>query len=316
MLEFTSTSRPSTSPSICDLHVTRRFWAPLLALTLLWSGTPASGVAAGIPHGSAAHQALPSAVQAQAALGDLAVKGRAPRTGYDRDLFGRGWVDVDRNGCDTRNDILRRDLRARTMQGTCVVVSGRLQDPYSARSVFFVRGGASEVDIDHVVALSDAWQKGAQQWSAAKRVAFANDPLNLLAADASLNRAKGDSDAASWLPPRRASWCSYVARQIAVKRKYELWVTAAEKSAMERVLSGCPGQRLPAPGPQPTEASNLGPIATVTPSPASTGTRPLDPRFTSCSAAKAAGITRTYVRGVDPEYVWYRDADGDGRVCE
>lgn len=290
--------------------------ALLIAALLLTSLAPQGAFTAVAT--ATAQEAAPSAVRATAALDDLAVKGRAPRTGYDRDLFGRGWVDVDRNGCDTRNDILRRDLRGRTMQGACMVLSGRLQDPYSARPVFFVRGGASEVDIDHVVALSDAWQKGAQQWSSAKRVAFANDPLNLLATDASLNRAKGDSDAASWLPPRRASWCGYVARQIAVKRKYELWVTSAEKSAMRRVLNACPRRRLPAPGPQPTEASNLGPQPdpTVTPVPSTSTTRLLDPRFPSCTAARASGYTRIYVRGVDPEYEWYRDADSDGLVCE
>lgn len=261
-----------------------------------------------------------ASVRAVAALDALAVKGRAAKTGYDRDLFGRGWVDVDRNGCDTRNDILRRDLTGRTMQGSCVVLSGTLRDPYSARTVFFVRGGASDVDIDHVVALSDAWQKGAAQWNVAKRVAFGNDPLNLLATDASLNRAKGDGDAATWLPPSRTARCGYVARQIAVKRKYGLWVTLAEKAAMSRVLALCPARRLPAPGSQPTEASNIGsqpvPPATTNNTSPSTTPRPLDPRFSSCTQAKANGYTRTYVRGVDPEYAWYRDADSDGRVCE
>src|SRR6059058_4723561 len=121
---------------------------------------------------------------ALAALTALPVKGRAPKTGYSREQFGAGWLTV--NGCDTRDRILRRDLtRSSTvMDGTCEVRSGRLDDPYTAAPIAFVRGDGADVDIDHVVALGDAWQKGAQQWSPARRIAFANDPLNLLAVDA------------------------------------------------------------------------------------------------------------------------------------
>jgi hypothetical protein len=128
-----------------------------------------------------------------------------------------------------------------------VVLSGTLQDPYSGRVVEFVRGPETspEVQIDHVVALSDAWQKGAQKWDAGTRLRFANDPLNLLAVDAEANRRKSDGDAATWLPPNRAYRCTYVARQIAVKKKYGVWVTGAERDAMKRVLRSCPEQRLP-----------------------------------------------------------------------
>jgi hypothetical protein len=184
------------------------------------------------------------------ALLALPVKGRAPMTGYDRGLFGQAWADVDRNGCDTRNDILRRDLDAVVIKpGTfgCVVLQGTLDDPYTGSLIPFERGvGTSlEVQVDHVVALGDAWQKGAQKWSEGRRTVFANDPVNLLAVDGSANMSKGASDAASWLPPRKAFRCAYVARQIAVKRDYGLWVTAAERDAMARVLSRCPGQELP-----------------------------------------------------------------------
>ncbi|WP_331271851.1 HNH endonuclease family protein [Motilibacter aurantiacus] len=187
---------------------------------------------------------------ALAALDGLQVKGRAPRTGYDRDEFGPAWADVDRNGCDTRNDILRRDLDAVTTRpGTrdCVIAAGTLADPYSGTTIAFVRGqGTSRaVQIDHVVALSDAWQKGARQWSAQRRAQFANDPLELLAVDGGLNQAKRDGDAATWLPPDRAARCAYVARQVAVKAKYGLWVTEAERSAIARVLARCPEEPLP-----------------------------------------------------------------------
>lgn len=183
-------------------------------------------------------------------LATLAVKGRAPKTGYDRDLFGQAWADVDRNGCDTRNDILRRDLTRTTLKpGTrgCVVLRGTLTDPYTGTRIAFVRGRSTSnaVQIDHVVALSDAWQKGAQRWTTATRTAFANDPLNLLAVDGPTNLRKGDGDAATWLPPRKAFRCAYVARQVAVKHRYSLSVTAAERDAMVRVLTTCPGQALP-----------------------------------------------------------------------
>ena len=182
-----------------------------------------------------------------AVLNKLAVKGRAPKTGYDRSLFGDGWGNI--GSCDTRNFILQRDLTNITWRSgeTCMVATGILRDPYTGKVINFVRGVSTslKVQIDHVVAVSDAWQKGAQQWSGNKRVAFYNDPLNLLAVDGPTNGAKSDSDAASWLPPNKAYRCAYVARQVAVKSKYGLWVTAAEKTAIASVLSNCPAQQLP-----------------------------------------------------------------------
>lgn len=130
---------------------------------------------------------------------------------------------------------------------TCIVESGVLHDPYTNSIINFLRGvGTSNaVQIDHVVALSDAWQKGAQKLSSSARYALYNDPLNLLAVDGPTNGQKSDSDAASWLPPNKSYRCSYVARQVAVKQKYSLWVTAAEKEAIKRVLAKCPKQKLP-----------------------------------------------------------------------
>ncbi|WP_233507532.1 HNH endonuclease family protein [Spongiactinospora gelatinilytica] len=182
--------------------------------------------------------------QSQDELAGLTVKGRAPMTGFDRDEFGPAWADVDRNGCDTRNDILKRDLENETFKkGThdCIVLTGTLKDPYGGKTIEFERGQKTsmEVQIDHVVALADAWQKGAARLAEAKRRELANDPLNLLAVDGPLNSQKGAGDAATWLPPRRAYRCDYVARQIDVKVKYDLWVTQAEKDAMARILSGC-----------------------------------------------------------------------------
>ncbi|MCE0539059.1 HNH endonuclease family protein [Kineosporia rhizophila] len=184
-------------------------------------------------------------------LGTLSVKGRAAETGYDRDEFGSAWKDVDRNGCDQRNDVLKRDLTGEKFRdGTkkCVVVSGTLQDRYTGKSIEFRKAEASEIQIDHVVALQNSWVTGAFAWSEAKRTEFANDPLNLLAADGPTNSAKGAGDAATWLPPSKAFRCDYVARQVAVKSKYGNWVTKAEKAAISGVLKSCPEQRVPTSG--------------------------------------------------------------------
>lgn len=172
-------------------------------------------------------------------LGKLAVKGRAPKTGYSRKQFGDGWGEV--NDCSVREVVLARDLTDEKTDEKCRVQSGVLADPYTGKTIHFQRGTKTSqlVQIDHVVALSDAWQKGAQQLTAEQRVQLANDPLNLLAVDGPANQAKSDADAATWLPPHKPFHCQYVARQVAVKRKYQLWVTEAEKEAMTRVLLSC-----------------------------------------------------------------------------
>ncbi len=216
------------------------------------SATPTPTLSASSPKPSATRPTSTSAARpgtALAALAGLTVKGRGPMTGYSRAQFGGRWPDVDGNGCDTRNDVLRRDLTSiRFRPGSdCVVASGRLLDPYTGQVVDFVRGQATsaEVQIDHVVALGDAWQKGAARWTADKRERFANDPLNLLAVGGAVNQSKGDGDAATWLPPRTSYRCAYVARQVAVKQRYAVSITSAERDAMARVLARCPAQPLP-----------------------------------------------------------------------
>ena len=186
-----------------------------------------------------------SGQSALAALEKLQVKGKAPKTGYERSLFSDGWGDI--GGCDVRNFILKRDLKSVTLRADCKVDTGVLIDPYTRKTIRFKYGvgTSSAVQIDHVVALSDAWQKGAQQIGASKRYALYNDPLNLLAVDGPTNASKGDSDASAWLPPNKAYRCAYVARQVAVKLKYKIWVIEAEKAAIKRVLTSCPTQKLP-----------------------------------------------------------------------
>ena len=207
-----------------------------LVLSLLVAGiTPAKAdpVASGL-----------SVIQAQV------TKGRAAKTGYTRAQFGPTWADVDRNGCDTRNDILKRDLTNEVFKektNGCTVLSGTLVDPFSGETINFVQGAktSSDVQIDHSVALSNAWQTGAFKLTPEQRKAFANDPLNLLAVKGKLNSQKGDGDAATWLPPLKSYRCDYVSRQIAVKVKYKLWFTAPEKEAMIRILKTCPEKALP-----------------------------------------------------------------------
>ena len=206
------------------------------------TSSPAPSPVAGTLTAGQVHVAL-------ATLAALPVKGRAPKTGYARAAFGPAWsddVDVEggHNGCDTRNDVLRRDLTAELLKpGThgCVVLSGTLADPYTGHTIVFARGrsSSSKVQIDHVVALGDAWVTGAQQLTPTQRTTLANDPLNLLAVDGPTNSAKGDADAASWLPPNKAFRCTYVARQVAVKQRYHLWVTPAERAQIARILSSC-----------------------------------------------------------------------------
>jgi len=184
----------------------------------------------------------------------MPVKGRAPKTGYSRAEFGPAWADVNGNGCDTRDDMLRKYLQDAVFEGACIVLRGKLNDPYTGTHVTYVRGGFDEVDVDHMVSLSDAWQTGAQYWPYGKRLALANDPLNLQPTAAWVNRQKSDSDAASWLPPNKRYRCEFVARQVAVKHKYHLWFTAGERDAIVSILRGCAAVVLPAPGPNPTMA--------------------------------------------------------------
>jgi hypothetical protein len=265
---------------------------------------------------------------ALATLDTLPVKGRAPKTGYDRALFGQRWADVDRNGCDTRNDILARDLTDVVLkEGSCRVLSGTLADPYTGRTIDFVRGQdtSTAVQIDHLVALSDAWQKGAQQLSPERREQLANDPANLLAVDGPANMQKRDGDAATWLPANKAFRCTYVTKQIDVKAAYTLWVTQAEKDAMVRVLSDCGAgidggqvapEPAPAPAPEPGPAPAEVPVAPAEipapPAPAPAGGD--DVYFANCAAARAAGAAPLYAG--QPGYRPRMDGDNDGVACE
>lgn len=255
---------------------------------------------------------------ALALLATLTVKGKSPLTGYARTAdFGTAWLDVNRNGCDTRNDILRRDLTSATGSG-CRVLTGVLHDPYTGKVIDFTRGETTStaVQIDHIVPLANAWQTGAQKLSESTRVDLANDPINLLAVDGPTNEQKGDGDAATWLPPRKSFRCTYIAHQVSVKAAYHLWVTSAEKDEMTRVLDTCPDQ--------PTYASTVSNNVNATSAPVEPAPKPSPPAVTSsgggdiyyqnCTAVRAAGTAPLY-RG-QPGYRSALDRDGDGIACE
>ncbi|MGK9274424.1 DUF1524 domain-containing protein [Williamsia muralis] len=308
----------------------------------------ATSSAAETPLAAPAVSTTPDANAVLAILDTLAVKGRAPKTGYDRALFGAAWTDDvsvegGRNGCDTRNDILRRDLTDLVLKAGsngCAVQTGTLVDPYTATTIGFVRGQdtSSAVQIDHVVALSDAWQKGAQQLSPTQRADFANDPRNLQATDGPINQQKGGGDAATWLPPSDAYRCTYVSRQVEVKAAYQLWVTEAEKDAIARVLAGCGatsptisvGRGQAANAPRPPASPTPEPVAPAEVAPEGPADAPyqgnlptetLPPTvgapsvsYANCAAVRAAGAAPIYAG--QPGYSSKLDRDGDGVACE
>lgn len=187
----------------------------------------------------------PDRVQAATeALGELAVVEPRALAGYDRDHFGPAWFDIAGTGCDTRNAQLAHWLTDVSFDPVqpCVVASGVLHDPYTGHTLTFQRGPdtSAQVQIDHVVALADAWRKGAHDWTPMLALTFANDPANLIAVDGAANQDKGAADAAHWLPPDERFHCAYVVQQVLVKDAYDLAVSAEELGALTESLQTCP----------------------------------------------------------------------------
>jgi septal ring-binding cell division protein DamX len=284
-------------------------------------------------------------------LGILRVSAESAQQSYNRALF-KHWVDANKDGCDTRAEVLISESRKKvTRQGKCTITSGDWLSIYD-NAVIKV---ATKLDVDHLVPLAEAWRSGASTWTPASREAFANDlsiSYALVAVSASSNRSKGDQDPANWLPKYSARVCEYIGSWIAVKYRWDLSIDPGEQVALSSKLVSCGDKAaIPVPtrisvgtqstistpsaspsssssntpkpvvtiAPSPTATTPPSPEATVSPSPspsASPSTRTLDPRFSSCAEAKRNGYNRKYVRGVDPEYYYYRDGDGDGIVCE
>lgn len=276
----------------------------------------------------------------------LPVREAAEAVGYDRVAdFGAAWLDMNRNGCSTRDDVLARDLTQIRKTGPCTITAGSLDDPYTGKQIAFTRGSdaSQAVQIDHVVSLPDAWKSGAQQLTVSQRITLANDPLNLLAVGGQIAQKKGSADAASWLPPRKEFRCEYVARQLSVKATYGLSVTQAEKDAIAAVLASCPTEPAltstfapapppvdlaPAPSPEPVAPA---PAAPQAPAPAPEPPAPPAPEppappapepappapeayYANCTEARAAGAAPLHVG--DPGYRPKLDRDNDGIACE
>ena len=218
----------------------------LLVAFLVWAGSWAPITAVlGEAFGVEVEEGLAGTDAALAELDAITVKGKAPMTGYDREgVFGSAWLDTDRNGCDQRNDVLDRDLMAKTYKPDtrdCVVLTGSLGDPYTGTTISFQRGQdtSGAVQIDHIYPLGMAWRQGAQQWTQEQRIAFANDFDNLIAVDGPANGRKGDSGPAAWLPPNRGYRCEYVIDFVEVTAKYDLSLPQPDVDAARRVLEGC-----------------------------------------------------------------------------
>ena len=292
--------------------------------TLIRSAIVIAGLAllVGAPVVSAADsRRAPSSAQqvnASTLLRQLSVASEQSQ-GYSRDLF-RHWVDADGDGCDAREEVLILEARIRPVIGSgCRIIGGRWWSAYDNLLISV----AGRLDIDHFVPLAEAWRSGARRWTAATRMAFANDleyPGSLIAVTARTNRSKSDRDPSQWRPAFGAYRCTYMATWIAVKWRWRLTIDAVEKGALTVGLVGCSRKSFvlrPSRAAIFVQAAANTPPADESPSESSGSSSPgaLDPRFPYCNVAIAANYG-PYVQGKDPEYAWYRDGDRDGIVCE
>ena len=195
---------------------------------------------------------VPTVAPGTAILAGVAVIARRVRDpNYRRAAFGEAWTDDNpapegHNGCDTRNDILNRDLTDKTLVSLkrCpqAVKTGVLRDPYTNDTIAFTRGNqvGAAVQIDHIVPLALAWDLGARDWNDELRLRFANDPANLLAVSGKSNQDKGDKQPSDWRPPNHGFWCQYAVQYVAVLRGYGLPVDAPSVPVLRDAAATCP----------------------------------------------------------------------------
>jgi hypothetical protein len=253
-------------------------------------------------------------IKASAVLKALRVRAEVT-SGYSRDYF-HHWIDADRDGCDTRKEVLLAEARTSPSRyGSCSLSGGSWWSAYDG----VITSDSSTFDVDHFVALAEAWGSGAWRWSYSTREAFANDlgfAGSLIAVSASSNRSKSDRDPAHWLPPNSNYWCTYATTWIAVKYRWSLTIDRAEKLKLRSLVVNCGNPRISLPPKATVINDQSDPGGAGGGSGGGTGGGGgLDPKFSYCYEAQARGYG-PYIRGIDPEYAWYRDGDNDGMVCE
>lgn len=271
-----------------------------LALVLgLTSATPASAISP------------KKAVSFTQLLGLLKVKAESGSSTYERTYF-QHWIDADGDGCDTRDEVLQQESKTKV---DCGLAGGSWVSAYDGIKT----SDASSLDIDHFVPLKEAWESGAFGWDSDTRKQFANDldyAISLIAVSASSNRSKSDRDPSAWLPPSKSFTCQYVGSWIAVKYRWSLTIDSSEKKVLASKLATCGSKSKVAVPAKAKIVKGIAPVASPSPSVPSGDSGAVDPKFASCAEAKRNGYTKSYTKGVDPEYEWYQDRDGDGVVCE
>lgn len=272
----------------------------LLVLVLVFSFSSASNASA-----IQVHQA-PTSKQI---LALLKTKSESASSSYNRSYF-KHWIDADGNGCDTRDEVLAQESKTRV---SCIdLASGSWVSLYDGAKI----SNPSALDIDHFIPLKEAWESGASNWDDDTRERFANDlsySQSLIAVSASSNRSKSDRDPGAWLPTSKAFTCKYVGIWVAVKYRWGLSIDSIEKRVLTTKISSC-GKRSNVAFPTKARISLAPkPSPSYSTAPPSTG---VDPKFTSCAEALRNGYKGPYKKGIDPEYAFYNDRDGDGLVCE
>lgn len=299
---------------------------PILLVCLLLLAGCAAPKAPQVHGSGKVHPDTPApadAVPASRLLADIKVAPSLSMSGYSRDRFTH-WTDADGNGCDTRDDVLAAESQLTPAPSCERIESGNWYSPYDDVTVT----ASTDMDVDHLVALAEAWRSGAANWNDAGRERYANDldyPISLLAVTAATNRSKGDQDPAAWMPPNASYDCVYLAHWVAVKWRWNLTMDPAEHAAVKRGMDRCSAKSLLVADPGASMKLKTTGVGSVTgpavkvdppaakPNPATPAPQVSAPR--TCAEAQAAGLG-PFRRGVDAEYESYRDGDGDGVVCE